>query len=299
MLALPRRYDLLRKRLDQFTRMLHGVEAGNARALHRTRVASRRLRELLPVLQLDCAATGKLGRRLRKVTQRLGAVRELDMLLLLIDELHESGRHDERGLGRIAEAVARDRDKRRQRLLEKPTTVELRRIGDKLSELARKLDEEDRGRQPARGWRWALEARVARRASRLKGAIEAAGAVYLPERLHVVRIALKKLRYGVELSAEAASTPRHPDLRALKRGQDLLGRLQDLQVLIGRVRQVQASLTPPDVTAWHQLDLLVAWLENSCRRLHGRYMRERAALVAICDRVGARPPARRVVGRAG
>ena len=50
--------------------MLHGVEGGDVRALHRTRVASRRLREVLPVLQLDPDMAHKLGRRLRKITQR-------------------------------------------------------------------------------------------------------------------------------------------------------------------------------------------------------------------------------------
>ena len=46
--------------------------------------------------------------------------------------------------------------------------------------------------------------RVARRAASLKAAIDEAGAVYLPERLHAVRIAVKKLRYAVELEHEIA-----------------------------------------------------------------------------------------------
>ena len=50
------------------TRRRGGRRPGAARA----RVASRRLRELLPVLQLDGDARRKLGRRLRKVTARLG-----------------------------------------------------------------------------------------------------------------------------------------------------------------------------------------------------------------------------------
>jgi hypothetical protein len=89
-----RRYDLLNPRLERFTRMLHGLVDGDVRALHRTRVASRRLREILPVLELDPDVARRLGRRLRKVTERLGVVRELDVLSSLIEELHESGRHD-------------------------------------------------------------------------------------------------------------------------------------------------------------------------------------------------------------
>ena len=100
-----RRYDLLKTRIDRFTRMLPGVEEGDVRAIHRARVASRRLRELLPMLQLDHETTRKLERGLRKVTRRLGPVRELDVLLPLIDELHESRRGGERALSRVAEAV--------------------------------------------------------------------------------------------------------------------------------------------------------------------------------------------------
>src|SRR5207248_1929483 len=71
------RYDLLHKRLERFTRSLHGVDKGEIRAIHRTRVASRRLREVLPVLELDADVSAKLVRRLRRVTAQLGPVREL------------------------------------------------------------------------------------------------------------------------------------------------------------------------------------------------------------------------------
>jgi hypothetical protein len=83
----------------------------------------------------------------------------------------------------------------------------------------------------------------------------------------------------------------------LKRGQALLGRLRDFQVLIERVRRVQASLTPPDLAEWRELDTLVTALEHSCRRLHARYVRERAALTVVCDRLGVRPSAGRSIAR--
>jgi CHAD domain-containing protein len=299
MSASTERYDLLHKRLEQFTRMLHGLEKGDAQALHRTRIASRRLREVLPILQLDAEVTRKLSRRLRKVTRRLGTVRELDVLLLLIDGLHESGRHNERSLKRLATAVSEERTEARERLLARLPATELHRIGDKLDTIARELKAHERtsparGRSGARRSRWAVEARLARRASALATAIRDAGAVYLPERLHVVRIALKKLRYAVEVSAEIALAPvarANPNLRTLKHGQDVLGRLHDVQVLIDRVRQLQAPLAPSDITVWRELDTVVTSLENDCRRLHARYMRARPALLALCNRVGARPAA--------
>ena len=70
--------------------------------------------------------------------------------------------------------------------------------------------------------------------------------------------------------------------------QDVLGRLHDLQVLIDRTRDVQASLTPPDVNAWRELDALVVALEDDSRRLHGWYMHDRDALLALCVRLSGR-----------
>src|SRR6185436_17645770 len=121
------------------------------------------------------------------------------------------------------------------------------------------------------------------RASVLKDALDDAGALYLPERLHAVRIAVKKLRYAREVSAEATGAKTKGALQALKRGQDILGRLHDMQVLLERVRQLQASLTPPDVTMWRKLDTLTTALENDCRRIHARFMRQRNVVLTVCD----------------
>lgn len=285
------RSELLRKRVDRFTRVLHGVEQGDVRALHQARVASRRLRELIPMLQLESGTARKLARRLRKVTGRLGTVRELDVLFLLIDELHVSGRRGGSGLGRVGVAVSRARDEARKRLPDQLPLAEMSRLARKLDRIAADLllAEHASSKAAVRSWRWALDASVARRAARLSLAMADAGALYLPERLHVVRITLKKLRYAVELSSEAAGERDGADLRVLKRGQALLGRLHDLQVLIERVRQTQASLTPPSVTVWRNLDALMDSLEDDCRRLHARYMRMRDALGAVAERCIARP----------
>ena len=290
------RYDLLRTRLDRLTRMLPGVEARDVKAVHRTRVASRRLRELLPVIQLEPSTADKLGRQLRKVTRRLGPVREADVMLMVIDELHESGRFHEPALLRVRQALEKAREEIREELPGKSAASELRRVARKLDRIAKRL-QDDETAQTRRAWRWALDARVSRRAAALKRAIDQAGAVYLPERVHEVRIALKKVRYALELQAEATGSASTADLRLLKRTQELLGRLHDLQVLVDRVRAVQAGLTPPDVGAWRDLVTLVTSLEQSCRRLHARYVGERDVLVEICDRLAKRGAAARTAVR--
>jgi CHAD domain-containing protein len=291
----PSRYELLQKRLDRFMRMLHGVGKGNERAVHRTRVASRRLRELLPVLQLEGEDAGDLGRRLRKVSQRLGRLRELDVTVVLIDELRKLGGFEPNALDLVASAVSDKRERARERLLAKWPPREIRRVESKLTALAEDLQAADRkagrSRTAARGVYWAVDARIHRRAGELSAAIEDAGAVYLPERVHAVRVALKKFRYAVELANEITSDKRRSaQLRILKRSQDLLGRWHDRQVLIERVRQLQASLTPPSINMWRRLNRLVTLLETDCRRLHARYVRESVAIAMVCSRVSGRSP---------
>ena len=281
------RSELLKKRVDQFTRVLNAVEQGDVRGLHRARVASRRLRELLPMLQLDAEKARKLGRRLKKVTTRLGTVRELDVLLLLIDAVHVSRRSRSSALGRVGISVAKERDDARKRLSARLPIVGMRRLAQKLDRVADQLRvaETSSSKTAARNWRLAVDAQVAGRASRLSAAMAEAGAMYLPERLHAVRIAMKKLRYAFELSTELAGARNGAGLNALKRGQDLLGRMHDLQVLLERVRQVQASLTPPSVTVWRDLDALGVSIEDDCRLLHARYMRSRDQIAAIADKL--------------
>ena len=289
------RSELLKKRVDQFTRVLHAVEQGDVRALHQARVATRRMRELMPVLQLDSDTARKLGRRLRKITTRLGTVRELDVLLLLIDELHVSRRRGTGALGRVGIRVSKDRDEARKRLLARLPAAEMARLARKLDRVAARLKEDERAtsKAAARHWRWTINARIASRAARLSAAMADAGALYLPERLHAVRIEVKKLRYAVELAIDAAGAragdKAAADLRALKRAQELLGRMHDEQTLMEQVRQTQASLAPPNVTVWRDLDALIATLEDDCRRLHARYMRRRDELAGVAERRGARP----------
>lgn len=287
------RAELLKRRVDRFSRTLAGVEKGDVKSVHRARVASRRLRELVPALQLDAARASKLSRRLRKVTNRLGAVRELDVILLLLDELHVSRPIHQAAIQRVRSRVSKDRDSARKRLAGRPPAATMRRIIRRLERVMAELQDEHKARASGgarrheRALEWAIDARVANRAARLRAAMQDAGAVYLPERLHVVRVALKKLRYALELRSDVRREAETPAVRTLKRVQGLLGRMHDLQVLIERVREVQASLTPPSLAVWREMDDLLLALDDMCRRLHARYVREREGVEGVAAKLVA------------
>jgi hypothetical protein len=295
--ASPRRYDLLASRLRAFTRELPRVKSADPRATDRAWTASRRLRELLPMLQLDGPTVEKLAVRIRRVTRRLRAVHQSDVLLALLDELDETDRRGRLARGRVRDDVQRLSERAHAELFRRKIGNDVRRVSEKLASVLQTLRDQQDSPTRTRDLDWAAKARVARRATDLKDAINAAGSVYLPARLDTVRASLRKLRYGAELVSEAGDSVAASDVRALARVQTLLGSLDEVQMLIDRARHVQGSLATPDLKAWRDLDGLIVSLENRCRGLHARYVRERTALVALCDRLVARSPADRSAKR--
>jgi CHAD domain-containing protein len=117
----------------------------------------------------------------------------------------------------------------------------------------------------------------------LSAAIDNAAGIYLPDRLHEVRIAVKKLRYAMEIARELSGSRAMARILTLKKAQDLLGRMHDLEILIARTRGVQGSPGAPNLKLSGELDRLVRRFETECRRLHGHYMAARRLLVEMCE----------------
>lgn len=284
---------LIRQRLQALTRTLPGVQRGDVPSIHQARVATRRLREALPLV-----ASGGRGRKLerpvRAITRALGPVRELDVALLNLDELDEAGDMPRSAIVRLRQVIGQER-----RLLHASARSQLDRID--VEKLRKRAIAAAKKRRPAEATTGrirdprrlvAAEERAAARALGLRVAIENAAGIYLPDRLHEVRIAVKKLRYAMELARELSGSRAMAALRDLKRAQDLLGRMHDLEILITRTRAVQGSSTAASLRLSGELDRVVRWLETECRRLHGHYMASRNTLVSICERVEAAPERR-------
>ena len=215
-------------------------------ALHRSRVASRRLREILPVLGLDRRAGGdarrrEAGKRVRRVTRALGSVRELDVALGILDEVERAlpgagrGGGGGQGGGRGGPPVAPRGDGGRN-----STDIQAQTLAGDLASL-----EESVGQEPAATRSASLRRRLERRVDRLDAAIEAAGALYAFDRLHMVRIAVKQLRYTLELIHEFGRVPTRRLVTRLRRFQDLLGRQHDLEVVAGYVRRLRLQRERP------------------------------------------------------
>lgn len=291
MLESAYRYGILRGRLRGFTRTLLNVENIDTGAAARAWTATRRVREVLPVLQLSSTSVEKLNGKLRRLSRRLEDMREPAVALALLDELLARERRGRQAASRVREMLEEEGTRARASFVRKKVGHDIRRIAARLTDELEAVQAEGDSRTQLRDLQWAVRARVARRAADLKVAIQAAGSVYLASRLAEVRSALRKLYFGAELTAEVTPSVTASEVRALVRSQALLGQLLDVQTLIDRVRRVQGTFATPDLKAWRDLDALVISLETRCRALHARYVRDRTAIVAMCDHLVAGAPA--------
>jgi CHAD domain-containing protein len=269
---------LLQRRARALIDALPGAIGGDAAALHRARVASRRLREALPVA--GAGASGGAQRKVRKLARRLtralGTVRELDVTLQILDERAEADDGHGSAIDRARGMVRVERERRRSDMLRRLSQINPDKLQRRLASFIAEVAASD-----SDPWRRALAARLAHRARRFQQAITRAGSIYIPVRLHAVRIAAKQLRYTLELAAEAGLPEVRPLVSTIKRAQTTLGRLQDLQVVLRQVdaASAEAGLEP---IARAGLARLAQTIDEDSRRAHGRYLRWVPRLAAVC-----------------
>ena len=259
---------LLARRASALKRHLPGAMDGNAHGVHQARVASRRLREAVPVLTTGVkgAKPKKARGKIRRLTRALGTVRELDVTLQIIDDLTARETLPRTALEEVRGHVVAEREKRRDVMLKRLGQVNLEKLDRRLAAMGEVLAQSE-----GEAWRKALSSRLIKRAKALTSAMAEAGRMYSPDQLHKVRIAAKKLRYGMELALDAGVKATAAPLRVVKRVQETLGKLHDLQVLQSQVATVQAepkAQVPPNAG----LEIVARALEDQCRHLHARYV---------------------------
>jgi CHAD domain-containing protein len=261
--------------------------SGDVEPLHQCRVATRRLRELLPLCTAgDTSAVAKKVRRhLGRIGRAMGEVRELDVALALVDEFADTRP--------VAVEHLRDhlRDARRAgraRMLKRLDGIKTAKVDRLLAEVSKGLAVAPK----PEAFRQALAVRLVRRARRLREAVTAAGAMYVPDRVHAVRISLKKLRYALEFTRDSGLPRLATRVARLKQVQETLGRLNDLEALQRFVREAPLG-GRPDSTWVAALETFRRALERQCRQLHSRYVRRRLAVLSTC--AAARQTASRMV----
>ena len=271
-------------------RVWRGVRDGEVESLHQARIATRRVRSALEVL----AAGPDEIRLCRSLGRLFGRVRELDIAGELVSDYSTRVPGAAAVLGIIRRDVDELRHRARRRLIKRLDDLKLRplaRIGGRRPLTALKFWTD---------WRENLIVAVSARTHALRQALDDAPRVYMPNRLHRVRIALKKLRYTLEVAQAAGTSIDDRVMRDAKKLQDLLGRMHDVQTTRALIRQMDVS----GGRMSGERELLDGVMTSDCTSLHTTYLCKRERLSAVCDYatslIVSRPAARagRVVLRA-
>jgi CHAD domain-containing protein len=277
---VPNPSTLIDVRLRELSTMMPAVRTADVDAVHDARILTRRLRELLPLARKS-AAIGEAVERVAHAGRTLGEVRELDVLEAMLGSLDTRARF---AAATIADVRRDVRDRQCQARRQMVKTLEQ----CDLDELVRRSP--FRRSQASGVWARALRDRIGRRAERVREACRRAGGVYMANRSHRARIAIKKLRYAVEIAAETQRwSPPAGVLKDLRRAQSTLGDLHDLQVLVERVEHLPAGDAGRTREVEWLIDLLRADIETGHRAFVRRLPKVQQA-VGECERWSGRRP---------
>ena len=215
---------LIRQYETDFARHLPSIRDGDPEAIHQGRVATRRLREGLRLLDEGPRVHQALATA-RTVGRALGHVRELDVLadLLRMFQLRVPAT-----AAAAATALATLRVEQRQarrRMVKSLDDIDLTAVSTDL------MKESDGGLLfRRRRWQHRVFGRIEALASQLDEALSHASGIYLPNRSHQLRVVVKKVRYALEAAHATHVWPAPAPLRVLRRAQSRLGDLHDLHI---------------------------------------------------------------------
>ena len=302
-MAVPNMFDfvtphrLFRTQIHTLRETLPGVLDGMESSIHDARIATRRIRELLPLLA-DAKrrkALDDVYTRFKRLGRSLGRVRDADVRVTLLATLEARMPHAAPALVVLRQQREQERLELLRKLIRRLERLEAVRMIEMLAEHRLSLGGAiSAGVASGRTWRRDLRYTVRERAGATAAAIEHATGVYFPDRAHAARIAIKKMRYALEIAHELGGD-RAAAIRELKKAQDVLGELHDRQELVDHLTSTNPANEAEIV---NQVSLVKQVIDVENHALHARYLARRRAILDICldeRRPRHRAPARSLV----
>src|SRR5262249_53519668 len=142
---------------------------GRTTGLHKTRVATRRIREALPIVgaTAPAAKVKRLSKRMRALTRYLGPVRELDVELAILEDKHRGQRSAERAIEIVRREIAARRQALRTDLADHAPVTDVKKLLRKLERVGKK-----KSAKREEKWRSVLATRLMRRSKALRLALD-------------------------------------------------------------------------------------------------------------------------------
>uniref|UniRef100_UPI00145C7D27 CYTH and CHAD domain-containing protein n=1 Tax=Candidatus Roseilinea sp. NK_OTU-006 TaxID=2704250 RepID=UPI00145C7D27 len=235
---------VLREHLAQFLSQEPGVRLGeDAEAVHRARVATRRLRAALSLFRdyLPPEAQ-RLRDELRWIARLLGGVRDMDVQLeRLVTWREEDATIEPHALDSLEALLTRQREQARAKLLRGLNSARYERLVTELTGFLRDDASLYAGEQYMKPARQEMPGLIRRRYDKLRKLGDAIQQDSSPSEYHALRIQCKRLRYALEFATPLYRKAAHAYLSRLRALQDLLGLLQDAYVAIKEMRRLSLA----------------------------------------------------------
>jgi CHAD domain-containing protein len=261
---------VFREQTAELRRQQRAVRKGkDPEAVHQMRVATRRLRAAVRALEGHVVVPAGEQARLRWLARRLGAVRDLDVIILLLagETLPAAAREERARLARLLRKLRARRQRVQDRLERGLRSKRYRRLLDGLDRVA--------ASPRLAGPEEAVAARVLAGVSERLGEAIARSpgmtqAVPDADLLHALRIDCKRLRYALELHAAAYGFSYDAERKLARDLQDVLGEIHDRDLLLAWMGEGKGPFRGP----WRALE---ARLRAERARLFRRFLQHRRA----------------------
>jgi len=246
--------DASRQIFLQQLRRMQAHEAGSRtgediESVHKMRVAVRRMRSLLRLAgdYFPDKTVARTQTRLRRIARALGAIRDLDVLILDLQQFSatlppESQQH----ANALVRRLDRRRSKRRKRLNafldSKRYERALRQLDKFACKQTRRAGRPLRPHEPQE-LRHVLPSLLHQRLA-IVSAYDAVLSAADDKRLHALRVECKRLRYAIEFFAPVLGASAASFLELVTAMQDTLGRINDIAVFVSRLQKLKKL--PPE-----------------------------------------------------
>lgn len=274
MLTSPTPFTLFVNQVRILRSHLPGVREGDVDSVHDARVATRRIRELLELVDADDVKDLRAG--IKTMGRALGRVRDLDVRLALLARLESRIPPAAPALVMAQQTLEQKRSKRLRTLIKKLEKLDLDSWFDRKTRHAIRRSLSHRG--PRARWMESLRRIVCTRGAATGEAIDHASGVYFPNRIHRARIAIKKMRYAMEIATDSGMANLADHIQELKTMQDALGDLHDRQALLDELPTVEPGDSSRAVAP---LVLVREVLHANIQRLHRRFVSRRDRIFDI------------------
>jgi CHAD domain-containing protein len=247
---------VLEERVDQIAGLSRGLlDVTNPDSAERMWLATRRMRAALELFNPCFTKSGYRGglQEVKALSRATGRRRDIDSILSTVEAVgEEMGRTEKEGITRLSERLHRSQADANRALAQIVHGRRMQAFRVRIEDLTDAAvlgaeGEMPETYQPLEQIPDSAAALVEQRLARMRKCLPGALEPYAIKEQHRMRVASERLRYSLELTAEALGSRAHTARRAARGLQEVLGEIRDCDLALPEVREQIRLLEEEDV----------------------------------------------------